>query len=168
MRALLCILIPKETIDDISRLQIPYPGTEWLEPESLSIPLFWLEELNGNDIIDLNQEFELFDHPPIELTLGNIDITSSGQVYLQFNIPNDFTTKLRTSLKSIKKQNIRSALNRLNLGTVPPKLKNKFIQFAIGFNKAFLAEHLAIWEEGKYYFEKGRFQFRKKSSGPSL
>lgn len=168
MRALLCILIPKSTRDNISRLQVPYPGSEWLEPESLALPLFWLEDIHGNDIIDLIQEFELFDHPPFELTLGNIDITSAGQVYLQFNIPSDFISKLRTALKSIKKQNIRAALNRLNLGIIPSKSKNKFIELALSFNETFITEHIALWEDGKFYFEKARFPFIKKSSGPRL
>lgn len=168
MRALLCILIPKEAIDDISRLQVPYPGSSWLEPDALSIPLFWLEDLSGNDIIDLNQELDLFEHPMLTLTLSNIDITKSGQVYLQFNIPDDFIFKLRSALKTIKRQNIRTAANRLYLGTVPQKLKNKFITFAIGYNKSFLGEQFAIWEDGKYYFEKGRFALGKIKPWPSL
>lgn len=168
MRALLCILIPKETIDDISRLQIPYPGAEWVRPEALSIPLFWIEDLNGGDIIDLNQEFELFEYEAIQLSIGNIDITSSGQVYLQFSISNDLILKLRTVLKSIKKQNIRAAPNRLYLGSIPTKLKNKFITFAIGYNRKFSIEELALWEDGKFYFEKWRFRFRKTKPWPSL
>lgn len=168
MRALLSIVIPDKTRDNIARLQIPLPGADWLKPESLSLPLFFLEDLHGNDLLDLGQELELFDAPPFELTLGRIDITKTGQVYLQFNIPDELILKLRNHLKVIKKQNAVSASKRLILGTIPDKLKNKFIEFSIGFNALFLTEYLVLWEDGKYYFEKGRFPFKRKMTGPLL